>query len=401
MTAAREVFNVDAKLESLKQEIIQTFNELHMNLVEHRDKLLSRLAKMKEGHYRNIELDKAINQLRISKDNVLATMTSNFLGKSLDTIKESLERDIDLKIADKVAVDNLEFVEFRCFSGKIRKAIEETDLIQLIPEYVGRENPVVKRCRKGRGDGKFRNPRGISIDRITNEIFIADKNNSRVQVLNLDGDFLRSFGTEHLKEPYGICASQDGVYVTDDARECLLRFSLAGEFIKKTGSRGTTPGCFTGITGLCYDAGWVYVCDCNVQRIHVYDLNLQFIQDFGYREIKLPTDITIYSYTLYILSQEQNTIYCYKRDGTFLKKIELAGQERLMTTALFFAIDKIGNFIISDNINNEIRIFSPNGVLKHILGRGHLKLLSGITIDNSNNIICMCSGDGNDRFQIY
>ena len=44
-----------------------------------------------------------------------------------------------------VVVENLEFVEFRCFSGKIRKAIEETDLIELIPEYVGRENPVIRR----------------------------------------------------------------------------------------------------------------------------------------------------------------------------------------------------------------------------------------------------------------
>ena len=43
-----------------------------------------------------------------------------------------------------VVVENLEFVEFRCFSGKIHKAIEETDLIELIPGYVGRENPVIK-----------------------------------------------------------------------------------------------------------------------------------------------------------------------------------------------------------------------------------------------------------------
>ena len=37
---------------------------------------------------------------------------------------------------------------FRCFSGKIRKAIEDTDLIELIAEYVGRENPVIKRCSR-------------------------------------------------------------------------------------------------------------------------------------------------------------------------------------------------------------------------------------------------------------
>ena len=245
-------------------------------------------------------------------------------------------------------MENVEFVEFRCFSDKIRKSIGETDLIELIPEYVGRENPVLKRCRQGRGNGQFYNPRGISIDRNTNEVFIADKNNSRIQVLTAEGEYLRSFGTDHLKEPHGICVSQDGVFVTDRATECLLKFSLAGQFINKTGSRGTEPGCFSGISGLCYEAGLVYVCDVSVQRIQVINSNLQFVKEFGSGEITFPTDISIHSDTLHILSQDQNTIYCYNRDGNYLKKIELTGQEQQMTTALYFTTDKRGNFLIAD-----------------------------------------------------
>ena len=189
--------------------------------------------------------------------------------------------------------------------------------------------------------------------------------------------------------------------MTDRAKECLSRFSLAGQFINKTGSRGTTPGCFTGIKGLCYEAGLVYVCDGNMQRIQVFDINLKFIKQFGYGEIKYPIDIAIYSETLHILSQDQNTIYCYNREGTYLKKIELTLQEQQMTLANFFTIDKKGNFIITDQSSDEIRIFSPNGVHKHILGRGHLTFLTGIVLDNTNNIICVCSGDGNDCFQKY
>ena len=163
---------------------------------------------------------------------------------------------------------------------------------------MGREDPAIKRCSIGRGNTEFMNPSGISIDRITNEVFITDKSNSRIQVLTTEGKYLRSFGTDHLKEPRSICVSQDGVFVTDEATECLLRFSLAGQFINKTGSRGNTPGCFTGITGLCYEAGLVYVCDGNMQRIQVFDLNLKFVKQFGYGEIKSPTDFAIYSDTL-------------------------------------------------------------------------------------------------------
>ena len=401
MAAAREIYNVEAKLEALKLEILRTFDELCRNLVAHRDNLLSRLARIKEGHDRNVELEKAINQLRITKDNMLATMSSNLVGASLDAIKERLDRDIETKVANKVVVENLELVEFRCFSGKIRKAIEEADLKELIPEYVGRENPVIKRCRKGRGNAEFRGPCGISIDKTTNEVFIADRSNSRIQVLTTKGKYLRSFGTDHLKEPYAICVSQDGVFVTDKATECLLKFSLAGQFINKTGFRGITPGCFTGIGGLCCETGLVYVCDYSMQRIQIFDINLKFVKEFGNGEIKLPTDIAICSNTLHILSQDQNTIFCYNRDCTYLKKMELTGQEQQMTAALFFTTDKKGNFIITDQSSSEIRIFSPIGVLKHILGRGHLTFLTGITLDNTNNIICVCHSTGNDRFQKY
>ena len=401
MAAARDVLNVDAKLEVLKLEIERTFDELDLFLAEKRRNLLGRLARMKEGHDRNAELDAAMEQLRIVRDTAANVMTSNILGGRLTTIREGIDTEIRAKEELKVAVENLEFIVFRCFSGKIRNAIEETDLIELIPEYVGRESPVLKRCKKGSGNGEFMNPRGISIDRIRNEVFIADLSQSRIQVLNTEGKYMRSFGTDHLKEPHGICVSQAGVFVTDVARDCLLKFSLPGQFINKTGYRGTTPGCFIGISGLCYEAGLVYVCDCGMQRIQVFHLNLQFFKEFGSGEIKLPTDITFHSDTLHILSQDQNAIYCYNREGTYLKKIELTGQEQQMTVALFFTVDTKGNFIITDNSIDQIRIFSPDGVLKHILGKGHLRFSAGITLDNTNNIICVCTGNADNCFQKY
>ena len=401
MAAIGGVFNAELKIEALKIQILRTFDAMFTDLMLHRDNLLALLARIMEGYDRNVGLEEAISQLRIARDNALNVMRSNILWGVLDSVREEFDAKIRAREEMRVVVENLEFVEFRCFSGKIRKAIEEIDLIELIPEYVGRENPVIKSCTKGRGNGEFRNPGGISIDNITNEVFIADSTNSRIQVLTTEGEYLRSFGTDHLKEPHGIFVSQDGVFVTDRATECLLRFSLAGQFINKTGSRGTTPGCFNAITGLCYETGLVYVCDFNVQRIQIFDLNLKFVKQFGYGEIKSPTDIAIYLDTLHILSTEQNTIYCYNRDGTYLKKIELTGQQQQMTAALFFTTDKKGNFIITDSSSNEIRIFSPNGVLKHILGSGHLPFIAGITLDNTINIICVCHSTGNDCFQKY
>ena len=74
-----------------------------------------------------------------------------------------------------------------------------------------------------------------------------------------------------------------------------------------------------------------------------------------------------------------------------------------MSVALFFTLDSKGNFLISAHSipeTSEIRIFSPNGVLKHSLGRGHLIFLSGIALDNNDSIICVNSTE-DGCFQKY
>ena len=207
------------------------------------------------------------------------------------------------------------------------------------------------------------------------------------------GVYIRQFGRGHLIEPIAICLSQqDELYVTDDAIQSVMKFSLTGEFLAKAGSRGARPGQFSGIAGICCEAGLVYVCDAAIQRVTIYDSRLNYISYFGYGELRKPVDIKILSGTIYILSQDDNSIYCYNLDCTLRKKIELIGQEQIMTVAVFFTIDKEGNFLITDGALQRINIFSPKGVLIHILGAGQLPFVHGIALDKFDWIICVCSG---------
>ena len=386
-----ETFNPEQKLENIKMQINHTFALLSQYLSERRDLLLSQVARVTEGYFKNLELDRAIHEMMQSRDQLIATMTSNLNVSSLDTHKLLLERDIEMKMAEKVPLGNLEFVGFRCYSEKIRKAINEIDLYDLSPEYVGRENPFLTACYEGSDDGELFNPKGIALDRARNEVYVCDTGNSRIQVFSTVGVYVRQFGRHHLTEPHAICLSQqDELFVTDKAKQCVLKFSLTGEFLKQAGERGNREGQFIGITGLCCEAGLVYVCDASLQIIQIFDSELKYIKYFGYGELSFPRDITILSDTIYILSQNENCIYFYNRDCILQKKIELTGQEQLMTTALFFTIDKNGNFLISDESLQQIRIFSPKGVLRHIL-TGQLRFLSGITLDNFDRIICVCT----------
>ena len=387
------VLNSDEKLEKLKIEILRTFEELSNYLSIHKQKLLSRLIRIKEGYDKNTELNAAIVQLRIVKDTATKVMKSNLL--------ESISKDFDgrLKVIEdsKVEVEDLDLISFRCYSDKIRKSIDQIDLIELIPEYVGREHPILSKCKTGSGKGEFMNPRGITFDKIQNKVYVCDSSNHRIQVFDTNGKFLNSFGDDQLQKPFSICVSKDFVFVTDKVKNCVTKFTLEG--ILKDSFDGTEQ--FSFIRGIdCCDK-FLYVCDFSYQEIHVFDLNLKYIKNFGSGKIRSPIDVSIHSDGIYILSQSMSSIYCYSKDCTFQKVIELTAEGKSMTVALSMVIDLKGNFLISDHSNQEIRIFSPQGILKHIIGQGHFNFLNGLTLDNSNNIICVNQGTGRDCFQKY
>ena len=351
------------------------------------------MIRFKEGYDKNTELNAAIEQLRIMKNTGMKVMKSNLL--------ESITKDFDnrLKVMEdsKVEVEDLDLISFRCYSDKIRKSIDQIDLIELIPEYVGREHPILSKCKTGSGKGEFHNPRGITFDKIQNKVYVCDSSNHRIQVFDTNGKFLHSFGDDQSQKPFGICVSKDFVFVTDKVKNCVTKFTLEGMF--KNSFDGTKQ--FSFIRGIdCCDK-FLYICDFSYQRICVFDLNLKYIRDFGSGKIRCPVDVSIHSDRIYILSESMSSIYCYSKDCIFQKEIELKGENKPMTFALFMVIDLKGNFLISDYSNQEISIFSPQGILKHIIGQGHCNFLNGLTLDNSNNIICVNYGTGSDCFQKY
>ena len=63
-------------------------------------------------------------------------------------------------------------------------------------------------------EGGVEGPCGIDIGRRTGHLYIADTNNSRIQVFDRDGSFLRSMGEETIFQPRQLCLdSQERVYI--------------------------------------------------------------------------------------------------------------------------------------------------------------------------------------------
>jgi len=132
------------------------------------------------------------------------------------------------------------------------------------------------------GHGQLGEPNGIAVDRSGN-IYVAEvASNHRVQKLAPDGTFIAEW-----KGPdvgfYGprriAIGPDDSVYVVDQGRTRIVKFSRAGHVLSSWGSKGSGDGQFNDPTSVAVDStnGKVYVADPINKRIQVFDQNGKFL----------------------------------------------------------------------------------------------------------------------------
>jgi sugar lactone lactonase YvrE len=141
---------------------------------------------------------------------------------------------------------------------------------------------------QGAGDGEFRGPEGIAIDR-QGFVYIVDRGNHRVQKFTRDGVFVAKWGSEgsgdgQFLEPNGIAVDNRGhVYVTDIPAQRVTKFTDDGAFVRKWQSTGVREGDLFDARGIAVDsAGFVYVAmNGNQPRIQKFTPDGAFVAMWG------------------------------------------------------------------------------------------------------------------------
>ena len=381
-----------SQLARARVELREKVARAHQVLQERETALLSELQQL-EDTYRGEGVDRQVDQLRISKEQLTATLKDN-------TSKEFLEQNVallDTQMRELAA--NLETARDRMrrvvleWDGNLDRILSSTGSIRVrgVPDYKEKANPVMvagkHRNERSSAPGEFYYPRSIAIDSVTNNIYICDAGNDRVQVFNESLEFLFSF-SEEMHSPFGICIHLSKVYVTQFVANSLSVYSPEGRYIQSVGRRGKKELEFNWQTGVAISTvnNLIYICDCLNNRIQCLNLNLTFNSFIS--EVTQPSDIKLTSRDVVVLTGGSPCIQFYDYSHQLIRQIIPPGEGNRVINPSYFCLDREFNILMTDYSDDRVLIFSDRGQLLHKFGRrGDLISPTGIAVDRDDRII--------------
>ena len=140
---------------------------------------------------------------------------------------------------------------------------------------------------KGSGQLQFYAPWAIAYNNTNNRVYVCDTHNHRITILNHDLTFHSSFGSKgreegHFNKPEGISVDSNGnVLVADYSNNRIQVFTASGCHLSSI--THTTPGQrLQGPASVAVGPDdWVYVMEFSANRVLVFDENGKYIKSFG------------------------------------------------------------------------------------------------------------------------
>ena len=366
----------------VEQLIRSTFDRIIGAAAERRDQLLVQLNDMKldylnkeETRNKQIsELEKIIKQLRemnIEQNPILKLQEEQI--KNLQKGLKEYENPTPVPVPG-YSTEGLEsLLEQMRGCGNVE---------ELGGRYRERINPVKKFGTKGEKKGELNNPSGLTLYR-NESIYIADTDNSRIQIFSTAGKFVAEFGKEQLHRPDSIALYDKWVFVSDYSHKAVFKFQISNnKFVCQSAKVELVWP-----LGITVDTnGEVLVADCHNNRIAILNLELKLVRKIGKDKLKLPQDVKINQNNIFVAdNNEINNIHIFTESGDIIRsfiKLEKG------TGLNHFCFDLYNNIIVSNSRSKSIQIYTINGELIHkIVCKDNPK---GIAVDNNNNIIFVC-----------
>ena len=397
------------KVERVREEIKRKFVRAHQILGERETELLSELDQL-EKRYRGDAITEQIEDLETLKEVELSTSKVN---KNRDLVMQHVS-ELDDRVG-KLKEDwekeraSMRRVELE-WDAELEARLSELGAIRVssVRDYKEIENPIIVAGKhsheKSKSAGMFYNPRSIAIHPETNNVYVCDTVNDRVQVFTKSLEFLFDF-SEKMNYPFGMCICNNSMYVTQHGGHCLNEYTAEGKFLKSVGKLGKNKLEFVSPCGVAAsnDKNRIYICDCYNNRIQC--LNLNFTFNSVITDIPEPLDIKITAEEIVVLTEGEHWIRCYNYTHQLIREIIPRREGGHVINPWHICLDAEQNILITDLSAHCVLIFTSKGELIHKFGRegtgrGEFSNPAGIAVDSENRII-VASLNPNFCLQIF
>ncbi|MFZ5928294.1 MAG: hypothetical protein ACOYX1_12690 [Acidobacteriota bacterium] len=139
-----------------------------------------------------------------------------------------------------------------------------------------------------RGEGVYRRPTGLAIDRASGEIYVTETLRHRVLVLDRQGRVIRAWGKRgegpgEFNFPVAVTLHSDRVFVLDAMNFRIQVFTRDGRFVTAFGKLANEPGGFFRPKGLAFhsDTGLLFVVDAMFEVVQAFTPEGRLVFAFG------------------------------------------------------------------------------------------------------------------------
>ncbi|KAI6658989.1 hypothetical protein LOD99_14665 [Oopsacas minuta] len=395
MATTKVEFNQDY-FGRIKDNITRVFDDLLNRLSTRKEYILERVRDIEEEYLAsNRKRSNTIDELKkLQKDGEEIGMIENenfSLIEAVNQIYETTIKDLSGTIPMPDVTINFPFLNELVTMieelGEVKESQTRDSLYEELP------NLAVGNC--GKGKRQFCSPRGIVLDEEKGDIFVADRDNSRIQVMNYIGEYISEFGKGELKSPYGIAMTDYHIFITDTFYHAVFKYSKSSpnKLEAIAGKKGKLEGELNNPRGISIDTnGDVYIAEYWNSRVSVFTKNLEFIKSIG-KGLVYPKDVKLTKSSVVVLDWSSNCINYFNRNGDHISSSVTRGYQQncLVHEPFFFCLDESENIILTDRLNHCIKIISKSGKLIQTIGKkgkdkGQLNKPKGIYITKTGKI---------------
>jgi DNA-binding beta-propeller fold protein YncE len=255
----------------------------------------------------------------------------------------------------------------------------------------------------GIGNGQFLLAAGIAGQ--NNLLYVADIEHHRIQVFDLDGNFIkiigeRGTGNGQFQFPTAIAIDRNNnwLYVTDDDNNRIVKFDIStanhGKYLTQWGcdSSGTTELRYPTKIAVDNINGFLYIVDSGKHRIRKLTLNMQEIFSWGSYgdgngQFRYPIDVAVdNSGNVYVVDNVNRNVQKFDLDGIFKDKWNINFDPQIYLYGLHgITVDKDGYIYVVDADTKKLYKLDSNGL--KVAGWDIDYYSTGIDIDEDNGFI--------------